>query len=378
MIAAVATTIGIGCEPSSPRDTPAPSPAPVAAYGEQDDLVSATAREPPSSVAGFPPRSVIFSEETDSGLASWRIENAAVTDSEYASDDPVPARRYVYRVELVLPATLGVDRSVLAASAAELFVDVSAERLRARFVGPGWPVEAGSEVRIRGDSQGAYLFDRHGGRSIAPGALAEWFDGGPRNRRGPPLVIRQAPLHPGPRPPGALVCALLAEWAGEPRDNVMHRCGGGAPIGFRVGFWRGERTADVPVELPRRALRADEVDPPPPVVRSSSRAFLDPVALGRVPPGERESRDLPRPDPAAPGEGLELVNESETRVVVTVEGVAIGWVDAGARGLFVGLRPGVYRVATIRPLGALVSRPSLVPVPGRLVVGARRTRRVKN
>jgi hypothetical protein len=54
--------------------------------------------------------------------------------------------------------------------------------------------------------------------------------------------------------------------------------------------------------------------------------------------------------------------------VVTVEGVAIGWVDSGATGLFVGLSPGMYRVAALRPLGAVVIRPRVVGVPGRTVL----------
>jgi hypothetical protein len=219
------------------------------------------------------------------------------------------------------------------------------------------------------------VFDRDGGRSLPPGAMSEWFEGGPRDRTGPPLSVRRDPLPAQRELPGALVCALLAEWTGEPRENVVRRCDGAAPAAFRVGFWRAERTADVPVELPRRALRADEVDPPQPVGRSQSRAFLEPAALARLPSRERPPRELPPSEGEPPGEGMELVNESEARVVVTVEGVAIGWVDAGASGLFVGLTPGHYRVAAFRPMGAVVIRPRAVQVPGRTVL--RSTRRAR-
>ena len=50
---------------------------------------------------------------------------------------------------------------------------------------------------------------------------------------------------------------------------------------FRLGPWRGERTADAPVELPRSALRADHVDPPPPIVDTTSRAFMSPELMAR-------------------------------------------------------------------------------------------------
>src|SRR5690606_13339729 len=171
--------------------------------------------------------------------------------------------------------------------------------------------------------------------------------------------------------PGGLICALLAEWTGESRESVYRRCDGRAPLGFRVGFWRAERTADLPVELPRSALRADETAPPAAVPNSHSRAVPEPRALGRLPAMER-----PPPAGAAeeggPSEGLEFVNQSEARVVVTVEGVAVGWVDAGTSGLFVGLRPGSYRVAALRPMGAVVIRPRVVVVPGRSVLRASR------
>lgn len=301
----------------------------------------------------------------------WAVERAPATDTAYATDEPIEARRYVYRVHLAVPETLGANRSDLAIPAAELFVDVSDERLRARFVGPGWPVEAGSEIRLRGDSPGVYVFDRHGGHSLAPGLMSEWFEGGPRDRAGPLAAVRRDPLPAQKEVPGALVCALLAEWTGEPREHFDRRCDRAAPLGFRVGFWRAERTADVPVELPRRALRADEIDPPQPIVATSNRAFLEPAALSRLPPMERPPRDSSAIAALEVPEGLEFMNDSPSRVVVTVEGVAVGYVDPAARGLFVGLLPGFYRVAALRPMGAVIMRPRAVRVPGRATLRAR-------
>lgn len=296
---------------------------------------------------------------------------AAARDLAYDDDEPLPVRRYVYRVRLAIPSALG-DASDLATPGAELYVDTSEERARARFVGQSWPVEAGAEVRLRGDSPGSYVFDGEGGRPLLPGELGQWFEGGER-RPGPGLSVRRDPTTPsGER--GALVCALLAEWAGEDREAVARRCDGRAPISFRVGLWRAERTADLAIEVPRRALRADELEPPAPVARSTSRAFYEPSSLARIESAVVRGEEVERADPEAPGEGLLFVNESATRVVVTAQGVPIGWIAPHASGFFVGLRPGPLWVGALRPMGSIALRPRLISVPARTVLRAPRVR----
>jgi hypothetical protein len=301
------------------------------------------------------------------------VAPAAATDHTYDSDEPVAARRYVYRVRLAIPSALGDDAD-LATPAAELFIDVSGERVRARFVGQGWPVDTGAEVRLRGDSPGAYVFDGAGGRPLLPGELGAWFEGGER-RPGPGLGVRRDPTMPTGEATGALVCALLAEWAGEARDGVARRCDGRAPIGFRVGLWRAERTADIQVELPRRSLRADEVDPPERVPALASRAFLEPASLSRIEPRAPRGEELEARDPDAPPEGLLFVNQSSTRVIVVVQGVPVGWVAPLSDGYFVGLRPGPHDVGALRPMGSIALRPRLLEVPARTVLRAPRERR---
>ena len=297
------------------------------------------------------------------------VEPAVHADTEYGTDAPVVARRYVYGVRMAVPGGLGDGGEGVTVPAAELYVDVSHERLRARFVGRGWPVPAGSEVRLRRDRPGVYVFDGVGGRPLAPRELASWFEGGEVTRRGPPLRVlptwglpqrRRQPEPDDEEEPGELVCALLAEWSAEPWENVMRRCERGAPHLFRIGFWRGEQTAGVPVDLVRSAMRADEQRPPAQIPDEPSRAFLEPEALSRLPP----SRATAEPSEDAPAEGLRVRNQSATRAIVTVDGIAIGWVDAGAEGWFVGLRPGTHEVGAIRPLGAVVQRGRLVLVPG--------------
>ncbi|MBN8615195.1 MAG: hypothetical protein J0L92_31655, partial [Deltaproteobacteria bacterium] len=299
------------------------------------------------------------------------IALAAARDLAYDNDEPIAVRRYVYRVRLAIPSALG-DGSDLATPGAELYIDTSVERARARFVGQAWPVDAGTEVRLRGDSPGAYVFDGHGGRPLLPGELGEWFEGGER-RPGPALSVRRDPATPaGER--GGLVCAFLAEWAGDDREGVIRRCDDRAPVSFRVGLWRAERTADLAIEVPRRSLRADEVEPPAPITASSSRAFFEPQSLARIAPASVRGEEIEPTDPAAPGEGLELVNESATRVIVTAQGVPVGWIAPHASGFFVGLRPGPLWIGALRPMGSIALRPRLVSIPARTVLRAPRVR----
>lgn len=321
--------------------------------------------ELPPPIADPPPTS-------PDDLGVREILPAAAIDGAFDSDELVESRRFVYRVRLDVPSVLGEPSGEVETAAAELFVDVSADRVRARFGGPGWP--ALGEVRLRGDSPGGYLFDSRGGHPLLPSELATWFEGGPP-RAGPITVVRRDPalrgaIDPGP---GMLICALLAEWSGDSRESTMRRCIAGAPLSFRVGFWRGERMADVTVEVPRRELRADHVAPPEPIPHVSSGTFLEATAIARLSPDRRATVE-PVDDGLGPlpSEGLDLVNRSEARIVVVADGVAIGWVDALSTGHFAGLVPGVHEIAAMRPLGAVVMRPREVLVPGRTILRAPR------
>lgn len=368
IVLAIAACLALGCE-SAPARVPAqPPPAertveewhgePSAAgeAGDPEDEALEAMPLAPTPIEAEPTRTIV---------------PAAARDLAYDTDEPLPVRRYVYRVRLAIPSALG-DASDLATPGAELYVDTSEERARARFVGQSWPVEAGAEVRLRGDSPGAYVFDGTGGRPLLPGELGEWFEGGER-RPGPGLSVRRDPTTPsGER--GGLVCALLAEWAGEDRDAVARRCDGRAPISFRVGLWRAERTADLAIEVPRRSLRADEIEPPAPIAASSSRAFYEPSSLARIENAVVRGEEIEAADPEAPGEGLLVVNESATRIVVTAQGVPVGWIAPRASGFFVGLRPGPLWVGALRPMGSIALRPRLVSVPARTVLRAPRVR----
>jgi hypothetical protein len=141
-----------------------------------------------------------------------------------------------------------------------------------------------------------------------------------------------------------------------------------------VGLWRAERTADLAIEVPRRSLRADEIEPPAPIAASSSRAFYEPSSLARIENAVVRGEEIEAADPEAPGEGLLVVNESATRIVVTAQGVPVGWIAPRASGFFVGLRPGPLWVGALRPMGSIALRPRLVSVPARTVLRAPRVR----
>jgi hypothetical protein len=299
-----------------------------------------------------------------------RVHAAAEDDVDYRGDQRVEAMRLVYRVTFRVPAMLGEVPTTMPRATAELHIDVSWDRLRARFSGPGWPVVPGSEVRLRRDLGGVYIFDGDGGRPAGPGMLAQWFQGGPMDRRQTPAVgILRAPASEQ-SVPGDLICALLAEWSGQPRTELERRCGeGGAPLVFRIGSWRAERTAEVPVEIARHELRADDADSPPPLTATSSRAFMEQSVLARIPLARRPRRGEVLPTPDAE---LLIDNQGPTRVVVTVGGIPIGWVDQGATGRFVGFVPGEHVVGAMRPLGNLAVHPRPRTLPGEVRIPPRR------
>ncbi|MDW8362952.1 MAG: hypothetical protein RMK74_11175 [Myxococcales bacterium] len=337
---------------------------------ETDGREARSATAPaPSRIRERPERVVATALPVRETVSRRTIVPAPERDESHVGDAPVAARRLVYRVTLAAPAALGERPPTVSLPTAELFVDASATRLRARFAGQGWPVPSGAEVRLRADRAGVYVFDARGGRPLGPGQMADWFDGGTPRRPSRPALSVRLPPHAENVGPGALVCALLAEWARQDRDTLLRRCGeGAAPAAFRIGTIRGERTADVPVQLPARALRADDEEPPEPTPPETGRAFFEPSALAQL-PSRRRQPVAPSAVPSEVGEGLRVRNESPTRLVVAAGGVAIGWVESNADAHFVGLAPGEHIVGAFRPLGQVVARARAVAVPGAINLG---------
>ena len=340
-------------EPKTParEDAPRAAEPPPAAdedaghWAQRVTTVEATRAAALAKAAGLAPRAAVMSDDAED------------------SDELTSVTRLVYQVRFSVPGSFRDRRAPVSAPAGELHVDVSTDRLRGRFVGPGWPAADGSEVRLRADLPGVYLFDGFGGRSLSAGQLASWFEGRADDKAKTPLGIRRdyGPPHAKPIEVG-LLCALLAEWSDQPRESVMPRCAHGSPPpGFRIGPWRADLTAVVPMSLARRALRADQAAPPKRAEARSSFGWLEAPALSRL---------LPTRFDAGDGTGtLVIENQTDTRAIVLAQGVPVGWVDAGAALRLHGLRAGFYRVGAIRPLGILRMRPKLVHVPGTVVMG---------
>lgn len=289
-------------------------------------------------------------------------EPAALSDESYASDRLERVRRLVYRVSFIVPPAFRQRRRGIRPVAGELHLDVAADRLRARFVGPGWPIHDGAQIRLRADVPGVYVFDGDGGRWLGPGQMAAWFEGRASGRSRSSVRIRREFGKLDGEDPSALVCALLAEWTNQSRESLAPRCRGGSlPPGFRFGPWRAEITAVVPMELPRHVLRADEVAPPPPIAPATGAPVLAAA--------ERAQLEPHRAVPGSPLEMLSITNTTTGRLMVLAQGLPVAWLDAGSSLILDGLPAGIYRVGAIRPFGILHRSPKPQPVPGSLLLG---------
>lgn len=323
--------------------------------------------EPRDEPAAAPPRRTAPEEvwlplDDQARAREYVVRPDFTADAEFTDDTPVEAHRIVYRFRTEVPGMFGAGIESVPRSATELLLLVTQDRLRARFSGPAWPVHAESEVRVRGDRPGVYVFDGSGGRPLGPGQMAHWFDGGPPLRH-VRVWLRMDP----PRSEldvGAMICRFLAEWTSSSVDRLIAQCGGGVPRWIRIGPYVGDRTADVEVMVPRRQLRADHEEPPPRIPGPTSWTYHQPTAYRRMLPRPRPPARIEQPE-APPGlRGLRVRNRGRVRMVVTLDGTALGAVDAGAEADFPDVPDGVFMVGGMRPLGGLAATPRLARVPG--------------
>jgi hypothetical protein len=361
----VSNEVGAGLAPAAPE--PEPEASDWAAHvGKPPSVATDTPGQLQPAAQGRqgPPPSAA------SSLPVPSIEPATMPDPAFEAEDQVPVRHLVYRVSFIVPPALRAKRPPLRAPAGELHVDVAQERLRARFLGPGWPVEDGTEVRLRDDVPGVYLFDGMGGRPLPPGQLAGWFQGAETGHAKALVGVRRD-QGSGDHGPGDLVCALLAEWTQQDREELLPRCQNGAlPLGFHFGLWSAELTAIVPLKLPRSKLRADSGHAPAPVAYALGRSMLDVTDMSHLTPVRMRAEHRVVEDPVGPeGAALEVDNRTDSRVVIVIEGVPIGWVRSHARTTFRGFTPGFYHVGAARPFGQPAMSPTLLHIPGQLRFG---------
>ena len=60
------------------------------------------------------------------------------------------------------------------------------------------------------------------------------------------------------------------------------------------------------------------------------------------------------------------MNTGESRMVVTLAGTPIGWIDAGAEYHFEHLEAGSYAIGAMRPLGLQLAQKRVRTVPSRI------------
>ncbi len=308
------------------------------------------------------PEEVWLPLEGEAGTRDYVVRPDFSPDTDFVDDELVDAHRVIYRFHTQVPAMFGPGIETVPRAATELLLLVTPDRLRARFSGPAWPVHADSEVRVRGDRPGAYVFDGTGGRPLGPGQMAHWFDGGPPRRH-----VRVWLRVDEPRSAldvGSMICRFLAEWGSASVDALTAQCGGGVPRWIRIGPYTGDRTADVEVSVPRRQLRADHEQPPPRIAGPTSWLYHSPPTYRRMTPRPRPPARFEQP-PAPPGlEGLRVRNDGPVRMVVTLDGTPLGSVDAGASVDFPDVPEGLFMVGGMRPLGGLAASARLARVPG--------------
>jgi hypothetical protein len=323
-------------------------------------------KSPPAELAVDEHAPVYLPElAADAEAPEFPIRPAVVVDEQYDSSELVVAQRFVYRHRLRIPPGLGPGVPGYAQVPKELRVDVTPDRLRVTFLGPDWPVPDGSEVRMRADRAGAYVFDGQGGRSLGTAQLAAWYEGSATAPSpGLGLRIEEAP-ELSPYMP--LFCRFLAEWGRAPLEAIQRRCESGSPKVFRIGHGPSERTAHVPMRLPKRRLRADHFDPPPASLASPrARVLLDRATLARVRPKIRGEYVQPEDTDERPA--LRIENAAAGRSIIVLEGTQVAILEEGATVTLEGLAPGTYRLGVLRPFGHRRQVPSLVSVPGELKI----------
>jgi hypothetical protein len=295
--------------------------------------------------------------------AAYTVRVARRPDDEYIDRTPVPARRIVYRMRLQVHGALADPPPGTPRAGAELAIDTTGDRLRARFLGDTWTLQPGAEVRVRRGAPGTYVFDATGGRPIGPGELSAWFVGESGGRD--PFVRVRGPRSPniGPAP---MVCRLLAEWGNTTYSSISSRCRDGAPPWFRIGLWFGTLSADVTMDLPASSLRADERDPPHREAPVEGRTILSEMMRVRLWPATTSTFD-PGPTPRELG-ALTVRNATERRMLVIVDAVAVAWVEAGATWVVHGIPVGLHHVGGQRPFGHRAITPVDVIVPGEYVM----------
>jgi hypothetical protein len=288
-----------------------------------------------------------------------------------------------------------------------LRVEVAAAgRLRATFLGQGYPWAEGTELRARADKFGYVLVwpDGKSYRNVVPGALRALFtdrrlDQGPlfvpkvtalpagqwlgqstvRNVLSTPVAeiqLDQATV-PSAGLGAPLLCRMLVELAGIEPDNSLctaeqlplHAQLTNAPGGkltFAVSLMGKKQ------DLPLSGL---QVPPEHAVFQSSGMPLAEGGSVERsLLTGLRHHAVAPSATVSStalltPGTGLVAVNRALALRALLVDGVTVAWLPPGAELALPELRNGLYSIAWRDFFGSFLEPPRNVALPARITLG---------
>jgi hypothetical protein len=307
------------------------------------------------------------------------------------------------------PTLPHANASAIAKAAEQTMLDVSidlayAGRMRLSIESPIFPIPAKTELRARSDFFGHALIWPNGVsyRLLAPGSVRALLA-----ERRPDVVpvmrgesqpagsatllglaatktrivtklgeatIAQATLE-GSGPAGKLLCRFLLDFiAVDPATDTctddrvpveaQYKWKQGGRLSFSVETL--ENRQDLPLQLvvvppPGAAFRPGELPSP------AAGVFLTREQLA----GFRKQPLSEEPAEGAPGEGLLVVNHTDTLRYVLLDGVPVAWVEPHKEQYLIGTKPGRYSIGWRDFLGKALTPPQTVSLPARVELGER-------
>jgi len=332
-------------------------------------------------------------EERDASEPEVEPEGASIPEDRWFADETgVEAQRTRYEMRF---ADERADRPSVERV---LRVDDQGERIVALLYGTGFVIAPGYRLGGRASMSAWALIaaDQRSHRALNPDELRQWFFGQPLPRSIPlsfrrsddGLTATRGPLtlslqFDATSPTRALSCRLFVSlMLGGDAAAVRTGCEG-ARVPTRVTLRaRGlpvlafDKTETSTVQLPRNALSV----PPREAVgqtlsmpqRGEEGGFFTPnelLALEPVRPANAASTRR-RPGWAPTPSQLEVVNATQSEVLLFVDDTAIGWLAAGRTATFAGVRAGRHTLRARSIDGLFRTAPVSLSAPARWEVGA--------
>jgi hypothetical protein len=279
-------------------------------------------------------------------------------------------------------------------------------RLSITFLGQGFPFPPGTELRARADRYGQILVwpDKKTYRTIVPGALRALFadrrvDLGPlftpKHVTQPPsqwlgvatlrsqlttpvaeLQLDQAVVA-GSGFGAALLCRFLVELSGVEPDNRVCQSEL-VPLHAQITNAPGGRLAFAVTAIGRKQELETAELLVPPVDATFQTSGLPSAERGTIEPsllsGLRLRAGTTHPQAALPGAGaprtgLVAKNSTLSLRALLVDGIAVGWLAAGAELSLPELQNGTYSISWRDFFGTALEPPRNVTLPARVSVG---------